>query len=316
MHLPNRHLRVATLTVAVLLTAPLVAALSADNVPVDRVADGDFEDGAVSLRMPALGPFPLIAGGWGARGATEAALLVADAGGDHAAEVESRPTAPVHLIQDVPVATRSFRLRLEIMRLRGRQTLKLVSGWDRLDPATVAPELAIRLGANSLRVDTSTDSWRVERGLSRRRWVELELVSDTRNGLLEVYIDGTLVAGLPGLPRTAPQTLILGPGAEDGPSRYRYDSVSLVRTAEVELASLRRLALRAAPAAMLPHVGARLDAAAAALTRGADTLAVPELRAAGRLLERATATSDPEVASRRRDLIAGLAALVDLLQRP
>ena len=58
--------------VGLLPAAAAIATLQADNEPENLVAQGRFQRAAVSLRLPSVSPFPLVAGGWGARGGSTA----------------------------------------------------------------------------------------------------------------------------------------------------------------------------------------------------------------------------------------------------
>lgn len=283
--------RIVSFAALALLPAGVAAALLADSEPANVVAHGSFATTAVNLRLPAVSPFPLVAGGWGGRGGTaDDITTVRDEGRDQRVlQVTSSPDDPVHVLQDVPLATRSFVLELSVRRIRGRQALILANDWDRMDPGTASDGLTLQLGASGLRVRTPQGVWPVEGSLADGRWVRIRLVADARRELVEVWLDDRLAATLPGLPRP-PRTLILGGNAARADSRFRYDDVTLFRLAEIELAQLRRDALRLLPEQDLPWVTERLDGAATALGRGDSTLAAPEIRAATRLLERAAAT--------------------------
>ena len=124
-NLPFRMSRrpVAALALIALLPAgEALAAFWAANEPQNLIAQPTFESGAVSLRLPAVSPFPLVAGGWGARGDIVAITASTRSAFDGARslQIDSRPEATAHLLQDVPLATRSFRLEFAVQRLRGR----------------------------------------------------------------------------------------------------------------------------------------------------------------------------------------------------
>lgn len=308
----TRGRRIALLTAVALVPAGLAAALMIDNEPVNVVAHGAFEATAVNLRLPAVSPFPLVAGGWGGRGGQAGDITTVRDGidGRRALELTSAPDDPVHVLQDVPVASRSFVLELSVRRIRGRQSLRLTSEWDRLDPEGTSDGLILQLGASGLRVRTPEGVWPLQGSLAEGQWVHLRLVADARRDLVEVWLDDRLAATLPGLPQS-PRTLILGGNAARGESRFRYDAITMFRLADLELADVRRRARQLLPGRDLDWVSERLDAAAAALERGAPALAAPEMRAALRLLERAAgpAPTDPGLRSLLRDA-ARLAELV------
>lgn len=304
---------IALLTALSLLPAGLVAALVLDNEPDNVVAHGGFEATAVNLRLPAVSPFPLVAGGWGGRGGEQGDITTVrdSASGGRALELTSAPDDPVHVLQDLPLAARSFVLELSVRRIRGRQSLRLTSSWDRLDPEATSDGLTLQLSARGLRVRTPEGVWPVEGSLADGDWVRVRLLADARRDVVEVWLDDRLAATLPGLP-DAPRTLILGGSAPRSDSRFRYDDVTLFRLAELELAALRRETLRLVPDRDRPWVTERLDAAAAALERGDSTLAAPEIRAAIRLLERAGSGQDAPL----RRLVADALRLAELVGAP
>jgi len=281
------HRVLAILVVSALVASGALAAPAQDAAPRNLIAEPGFEGSAISLRLPAVSPFPLVAGGWGARGgdAASAGTTRKDvAAGNSALQVASAPDSPVHLIQDVPLATRSFVLQMHVQRRRGRQTVRLLSGWDRMDPDAKAA-IALEMGARGARITTPDGSWKVDVPLRRGRWVKIGLLADTRDGQLQLRIEDQLVATLPGLPATAPQTLVLG-GNGQRPSLYRYDELSLLRLSEIELQQLRDALSDALPASEMDYLTPHLDAAARALARGSDRLATPEIRSLARLLQK------------------------------
>ncbi len=298
---------------ALLLAGTVSAAFWADNEPDNVVALGGFERSGLSLRLPVVSPFPLVAGGWGARGdASSITLEEGDAWeGNWAVRIESRRDAPAHLIQDIPLATRSFRLELAVMRVRGRQNIRLLSGWDRMDPTGPAV-LELRLGRRWLRVTTPEGSWSIEADMRPGQWVRLGLVADARTGQLDISVDGEPRAMVPVSFAQAPQTLTIG-GHSDRATRYRYDGVRLERLAQVELAEIRRQARRWLPSAELSYMIRHLDAAAIALSRGAATLAAPELHAAARALSSVT-PEGPEADAGVAALAVAADALIELLR--
>lgn len=294
MKFPRR--RILTLgALAWLCASTALAAFWVDHEPRNLLAQPDFEGGTVSLRLPAVSPFPLVAGGWGARGSGIVPVMRGARPafeGDRSVQIDTSSGSPSHLLQDVPLATRSFRLQFAVQRLRGRQALRLLHGWDRMDPAASDAALSLEFSANRLRVTTPVGTWLVDAPLSAGAWLRIGVVADAREQLIHLWLDERLVASLPGTLDQAPQTLIVGATADNRASRYRYDGFSLYRLAEIELAELRRDVHQWVAAAELPFVLDRLDAAAVALSRGAEHLAAPELRAALRLLQGAATSSE------------------------
>ncbi len=280
--------------------ATSLTSLTADNEARSVIENGDFESGAVSLSLSPVQPFPLVVGGWGVRGERVTQIAVGRRqpfSGQHALRIVTSARRPAHLLQDAPVGTRSFALQVAFLRIKGRQTLRLVPTWDRNDPdltdlaAGPATGIAIELTPNGLRVNIDGETWRVDRPLEAGRWSRLSLVSDVRTGQLLLSIDDDLVASLPAVPALAPQTLILG-GTNNtrglpGTSRYRYDAIELLRLHDVELAELLQGAQRSLPQDLSGSVMHRLESAVLALANGSPRLATPELRAASRIIERA-----------------------------
>ena len=226
--------------------------------------------------------------GWGIHGDPAPRVLT---GGRHALDGEralrlkSSRSRPVYVIQDVPLATRGFVLRLPFLRERGSQTVLLLSGWNRGDPQQTVASLRIDLGPQRLLVTTAAGRFRINHRIPQRQWTVLEIVADPRVDLLDISLNGEPLATVPGVPLVAPQTLVLG-ASDRGRGRYLYDSLRLVRLAEIELESLRRAAEAELPRSLLPHLANRLDGALLALSSGSPRLAIPEMRAAARLVAR------------------------------
>ncbi len=308
--------RVPTLVVAALLPASLALAVpEADNEPRSLVRGGDFEQQAVSLRLPSVSPFPLVAGGWGARAVQPQHVRSSTRDayrGDRALQIISPAATPAYVIQDVPVATRAFVFEIAVRLVRGQQSIAFLSAWDRMDPAAPAA-LRIDLQADGLRIRGGDDDWVVEAPMSPDGWHHLVLESDPRTEQLGIRVDGTLVASLPAVPVAAPQTLVLGGNPARGVSRARYDEARLLRLAELELAALRRSVLRSVPGAQVDYLMKRLDDAAWALSTGADSFAAPELRAASRMLTRIAVD---DIGADLGDVIASTDALIDLVSAP
>ncbi len=308
--------RVPALVVTALLPASLaLAVLEADNEPVSLVRGGDFERQAVSLRLPSVSPFPLVAGGWGAR-AVEAQQVRTSTRdpyrGDRALQIISPAATPAYVIQDVPVASRGFVFEIAVRLVRGQQSIAFLSAWDRMDPATPAA-LRVVLQADGLHIRDGDNDWFLEVPISTDAWHHLLLVSDPRREQLAITVDDTLVASLPAVPAAAPQTLVLGGNPARGVSRARYDDARLLRLAELELAALRRSALSSVPGTHVDYVMKRLDDAAWALSSGTESFAAPELRSALRALGRIG--SDGNNADLRM-MVAATEALIDLVSAP
>ena len=309
----NRQVRRLPMLVAIaLLPASLaLAVLEADNEPRSLVRGGGFERESVSLRLPSVSPFPLVAGGWGSR-AVEARHVLSTTRdtyrGNRALQIISPAATPAYVIQDVPVASRGFVFEIAVRLMRGQQSIAFLSAWDRMDPAAAAA-LRIDLQADGLRIRSDKGDWHVDASISTDRWHHLFFISDPRSDQLTITVDGTLLASLPAVPTSAPQTLVIGGNPTRGVSRVRYDEVRLLRLAEVELAELRRSALRSVPETQVGYVMKRLDDAAWALSSGADGFAAPELRAAARMLTRLGSDDDPGLRSVR----AATEALIDLV---
>ncbi|MFQ5743346.1 MAG: hypothetical protein ACE5HV_07130 [Acidobacteriota bacterium] len=307
---------------AVFLAAGWLFAREAD--PLNRVADGDFEAGFVSLSLPAVDHFPLVINGWATRG-TPVPEIINDSNqafeGSHALRLRSHPREPVHLLQDLPLSTTSYRLELAFYPEAGRQAVKLLSGWDREVPGSEQFAIGIFLSADGWQVITPAGRWSLDQPISTDRWHSLEVVSDARTDVQTVALDGHLAVSLPGLPVAPPTTLLIGDSGRGGESSYRYDSLRLVQLAEEELFEVRLEASSVLSDDPLRWMTTRLEAAAAALDRGAPTLALPELRAARRLLKgegNAAATRSTGAAQRGSsagELARHLDSLIELFQR-
>lgn len=299
--------RPLVLTVAASLVGGAAwAALWADNVPTSVVADGDFESAGPALRLEPRAPYPLIAGGWGVRAgdAGRVEVVAAEDGGKRL-EIEARSRDAAQLLQDVPLATRAFVLELTVQRVRGRQQVVLLGEWDRADGMAV-DAVTLELTASGLGVATAAGSWQLPIRLPSGRQVKLQVIGDTRDEQLRVNVDGRLAGVFPGLPASRPSTLILGSPAGPGSSLVRYDDISLLRLAEVELAAVRTDLQREAPVGLSRHLD-RLEAAAQALHDGAGFLALPEVRAVARELQL-------DDAAQASPALRGMLALARLLE--
>jgi hypothetical protein len=284
---------------ALLVAAP--AAAQEDRAVANLLVAGDFEADAISLRLPSVSPFPLVAGGWGVRsdetGAT--ASIPAAAAGQRALEITSAAGETTFLIQDAPAGTAGFVFHASVQRDRGRQSIALFGPWDRMDP-TAAALVRLDLRGRGLRVTTPAGTWSLGAPFEDGRWHDLQLTSDPRTDTIAIIVDDVLLASLPGAALTAPRTVVLGSGTEANRSAYRYDALALLRLPEIELAAIEDVA---SDAGLLRRLrGARL-----ALEAGSERMFAAELRAARRALE----TADEGF---RAEIGAALDALIDLVE--
>jgi len=279
---------------------------------VDRVTDGSFESGFVSLTLPASVRFPLFASGWAARGAPGPVVVedVLTPAGRHALELRGAGAAPVQVVQDLPLTSRATSLWLAFRVVEGTQTVRLLTEWDRGSTTGAAMAVELVLGPAGIDVGTPAGAWRLDASLADGRWHRLEVVADVRTGMQTVTLDGRAALSVPGIGDAPPRTLMLEAPA-DRPSHFRWDDLGLAPLADLELQLLRGRAMlslgRAAARWLLP----RLEAAAMALGRGQKGLAVPELRAARNQL---TGDLDPATRGLHRDL-GDLLALLEAERR-
>lgn len=310
--------------VVLLLSATLALGYSyADpGASLNRVANGGFETGFLSLALPAVSRFPLVVNGWAARG-IPAPLVTADARipieGAHALRLASAPRSPVHVLQDLPLSSTSYRLELAFQPQQGSQAVRLLSSWDRGDPGGGVVALAVLLTPRGLEVTTPDGTWTFDQELAPLQWHWLEVVSDARTGVQTVTVDGATSMSLPGIAAEPPETLLIGEAGGPGSSTYLYDAVWLAQLPEAELAALRSEVSSSPTLSQTHGLSSRLEAAAAALARGSTMLALSELEAARRLLVAATEgppaadlDAGARVAAQRARI--GLTALIDLLR--
>jgi hypothetical protein len=314
----TRARRIGTLTIAIALGA-FGWAYAVGAGDLNRVANGDFETGFLSLSLPAVSYFPLVVNGWGSRGATPVVLADQEiaSGGTHAVRLTSSTRAPGHLIQDLPLSMTSYRLEVSFLVETGAQEIRLLTDWDRGQPRDGQSALTLLLTPEGIEITTSAGTWDLLQPLEAGLWHELVIVADARLGTLTLSLNGISVMSLPGLSQAPPSTLVLGESGAGPASSYLYDDIALLQLAEVELASLRAVALTSFADSRLDNLSARLEAAASTLARGAPRLALPELSAARRMLamtrgnaERA-GTSDVEDTEQ---LLSALDALIELLE--
>lgn len=296
---------------AALLSA---AALASQQNSPSRVVDGGFETGFISLNLPSVELFPMVAGGWASRG-DDVPQIVDDATlafqGTRSIRLSSNPQATAHLIQDLPLTTAGFGLQFAFWIESGSQSLQIVSGWNRRVPVGERIALAVVMSATGLEIATLEGVWQLDRLLAPNAWHTLTIIADPRTGAHSVSLDGTNVLSLPGSPPVGPVTLILGDAGTPGVSIFRYDAVELVALADVELAAVRAAVEGSFDEPSRTRILRRLDTAQVALGRGATYLAMPELNVAARLAEGA-----PRLGAGDLDVMAELEvvrALQDLI---
>jgi len=306
-------------TALVVAMGVLGMAQASTDADLNRVVNGGFETGFLSLSLPVVSNFPLVVNGWGARGA--APEVVADPElafeGDYALRLESRPRATAHLLQDLPLTVTSYRLELAFLAEAGVQEVRLLSEWDRGEPQDGRSVLTLLLTVDGIEITTSAGRWDLLQALEPGQWHQLEIVADARAGAHTISLDGRTVMSLPGLPDVPPTTLVLGESGIGSGSSYLYDDIRLTQLAESELASLRADVMTSFAGLEFSRLSTRLEAAAATLARGAPALALPELSAARRLLDpshrdgQQAENTDLEASDRMRH---ALDAVIELLE--
>ena len=299
-----------------LLAAATLAA--AQEAQLNRVADGGFESGFVSLSLPAGARLPMFSGGWASRGSRTPEIIERPGGyqGARALRVASRPDDPLLLLQDLPFNGAGFGLRLAFRVEEGSQTIRLLTDWDRHDPAGGQIAFAVTIHPASLTFATPGGQWEIPADLAAGNWHTLSVLADPRSGVQSIDLDGRQVLALPGVPAQRPATLLLG-GADRQSGSFLYDAVEVVSLVDLEIGLLREAGVRLDPGARGALLG-RLDAVVMALDRGAPALALPELDAARTLLgwsrQRTLADRDGTAASlRTAALIAEMEGAVDSL---
>jgi len=312
------RMRVIGLAAVVVAMGMLGMAGANTDGDLNRVANGGFETGFLSLSLPVVSHFPLVVNGWGSRGA--APEVVADSElafeGEYALRLSSRPRATVHLLQDLSLATTSYRLELAFQPESGAQEVRLLADWNRQEPRDGRGALTLLLTPDGIEISTAAGRWDLVQPLEAGRWHRLEIVADGRTGTHTVSLDGHTAMSLPGLPDTPPKTLVLGESDIGFASSYLYDGIRLTQLAETELAALRVDVMTSFAGTNFGSMSARLEAAAATLARGAPVLAVSELNAARRLLganqgDGRAGDTDPEAIDR---MLRALDAVVELLR--
>jgi hypothetical protein len=277
----------------------------AQQEDVNRVADGDFENGFVSLSLPASAHFPMFSGGWASRGGRAPEVVNGDAyEGALSLRLVSRPTDPLQIIQDLPVNSSSYGMRFAFLIEDGDQTIRLLDGWDRGSPASGTPAFEARISSAGIDFATPAGSWRVTTPIAPLEWHALSVIADPRTGTHSVRLDGVPLMALPGVSTRRPSTIIFG-GVAGASGTFRYDAVEVMSLVDLELATIRdgvaRLDIPTRDAVL-----DRLAAAGAALTRGSETLALPELGVARNMLGTSALATE--------NLRRALADLIELIE--
>ncbi len=250
---------------------------------LNRVVDGDFENGVVSLSLPAVSPFPVFSGGWASRGQRTPDILEGAAfEGIRSVRLATRPQDTLQIIQDLPINSPGFGLRLAFLIEEGSQRLRLFGGWDRGEPGDGAALFEARLFATGIVFTTPAGTWQISGDVSPYQWHTLAVIVDPRRGTHDVWLDGRSVMSFPGVSARPPSTIVIGGDAGDSGS-FRYDAIEVLSLVDLEMATIRD------SVKMLDHpaqtaVLERLAAAGTALDRGAPTLALPELGVARNML--------------------------------
>lgn len=315
MYSRMRQIGVAAVVVAMGMLGMARANTDGD---LNRVANGGFETGFLSLSLPLVSHFPLVVNGWGSRGATPEVIADSELAfeGEYALRLASRPRATAHLIQDLPLTTTSYRLEVAFLAESGAQEVRLLAEWDRQEPRDGRSALTLLLTPGGIEITTAAGRWDLLQPLEAGQWHRLEIVADARTGTQTVSLDGRTAMSLPGLPEVPPKTLVLGESGIGAASSYLYDGIRLTQLAETELAALRVDVMTSFAGPEFTSVSGRLEAAAATLARGAPVLALSELSAARRMLamtRRDEQAEDTDLEASDR-MLRALDALIELLQ--
>ena len=257
----------------------------AQEPTLNRVADGGFENGFVSLALPAMQRFPMVANGWASRGPRAPELIEgADAAyeGLWALRLTTRPGEDLYLIQDLPLNGRGYVVQFAFYYEAGTQTVRLLTAWDRGNPGEGDPAFAATISAAGIDVQTPEGRWTVSLPLTASQWYVLRVVADPCEQSQSVYLDGSQVLLLPGTAASAPRTLVIGNSGATG-GAFRYDAIEAFSLIDIELETLRQRA-RLLEDPIRGWTLRRFDAAASALSQNAPTLALPELDVARSLM--------------------------------
>lgn len=288
-----------------LIVVAWAASVAAQERPLNRIADGDFESGFVSLRLPPGAPLPMFWGGWASRGQRAPLMLEGNSfDGDRSLRVVATVSDPVQVMQDLPLNARGYGMRLAFLIEEGVQTVRLLRRDEAGAVDAALPAFEATISPEAMRFTTPDGTWQIDLPVARGTWHLLSVVADPRTGAQSVQLDGTPLIALPGVAPGSASTLVVG---ADGARRgvFRYDAVEVVSLIDLELTTLREALARLdepLPDALLD----RLAAAAAALERGSQLLALPELAVARDLLRR----SSPDAG----DLERRLDDLIDLAE--
>jgi hypothetical protein len=272
---------------------------------LNRVVDGDFEDGFVGLSLPAAPQFPIFSGGWASRGArVPGAVAQAAFEGRLSMRIASRPADPLQLIQDLPVNSPAYGMRVVFLIEQGSQTVRLLNAWDRGEPDSGIPAFAAGISTSGISFTTPAGSWRVDADISALEWHAMSVIADPRSGTQNVRLDGLPLIELPGVSERSPSTIVLGgSGADVGV--FRYDAIEVMSLVDLELSSIRA-AVAVLEIAAQPAILDRLSAARAALDRGSTALALPELGVARNMLGTTALATE--------NLRRALAELIELIE--
>ncbi len=277
---------------------------------LNRVVDGDFENGVVSLSRPAGSPFPVFWGGWASRGHRVPDIIEGAAfEGIRSVRLATRPQDPLQIIQDLPINSPAFALRLAFLIEEGNQRVRLFGGWDRGEPSDGEALFEARLSTTGIALTTPAGTWQISGDISPYQWHTLTVIADPRLGTHSVWLDGHSVMSLPGVSARPPSTIVIGGDTGDSGS-FRYDAIEVLSLVDLEMTTIRdavTMLVHPAQTAVLE----RLAAATAALNRRAPTLALPELGVARSLL----GATSPGTADVRR-AIAELIELIEISGAP
>jgi hypothetical protein len=251
----------------------------------------------------------MFSGGWASRGEGLPQSIEGNAfEGRRAIRIVTGPDEPLQLLQDVPLNSTAYVLHVAFLLEEGTQTVRLLHDWHRGDPGGGTPAFAARITSLGITFTTPSGRWQLATAIAPSNWHALSVVADPRTGVQNVRLDGRPLIALPGVPAQPPSTIILG-GTSDEAGTFRYDALELVSLIDFELATIRDTTVRLE----LPAGGAildRLDAARAALERGSEALALPELGVARNILGAAGAGDDLRLA------LADLIELIEVSAEP
>ncbi len=285
----------------------------AQEPALNRVADGGFENGFVSLALPAMQRFPMVANGWASRGPRAPEVIEGiDAAyeGLRALRLATQPGEDLHLIQDLPLNGGGYIVRFAFFYEYGAQTVSLLTAWDRGNADAGDPAFVATMSGAGIDVQTPEGRWTVSLPLTASQWYVLQVVADPRDQSQSVFLDGSQVLLLPGTAASTPRmTLVIGNSGDTG-GAFRYDAIEAFSLIDLELEALRQAARRLED----PIRGwtlRRFDAAASALSQNAPTLALPELDVARSLMASAMLPVDAAPGDLRA-AIAGYRLALDM----